>query len=420
MIPSAGEQLAAAIAANDAQRVQRTLDEHPELKSTLDGPLETYSFGQTALMAAVHKGSREMVDVLLRAGADINARSDWWAGSFGVLDNDHGLADFLIERGAIVDAHAAARLGRIERLRELVERDPNVVHARGGDGQTPLHFAANVEIAAYLLEHGADINARDVDHESTAAQYMIHDRQEVVRFLVGRGCRTDILMAAALGNAELVREHLRHDPETIRMDVSERHFPMSNPRAGGTIYIWTLGSNKTPHQVARDFGHPEIWSLLMDRSPAELKLAEACMAGDEQMVQELQAAGKIEISEDAARRLAGAAQHGDGTAVRLMLANGWPVDVRGGLGATPLHWAAWHGDSGMVREILKYRPPMEAVDAVHGGTPLGWAIHGSTNSWRRDQGDYGSVVRQLLDAGAKAPEDTDLEASPEVIEALRR
>ena len=75
-----------------------------------------------------------------------------------------------------------------------------MVNARGGDGQTPLHFASTVDIAAYLLDQGADIDARDVDHESTPAQYMIDDRQEIARYLIQRGCKTDILMAAALGD----------------------------------------------------------------------------------------------------------------------------------------------------------------------------------------------------------------------------
>jgi very-short-patch-repair endonuclease len=49
---------------------------------------------------------------------------------------------FLVERGAVIDAHAAARLGMISKLTELVAADQNVVHAKGGDGQTPLHFAS--------------------------------------------------------------------------------------------------------------------------------------------------------------------------------------------------------------------------------------------------------------------------------------
>jgi len=126
-------------------------------------------------------------------------------------------------------------------LRELVSTNPDLVHARGGDGQTPLHFASTVEIAEFLLDRGADIDALDVDHESTPAQYMIRDRQDVVRCLVRRGCKTDIFMASALGDADLVRKHLDVDPDCVQMRVSGESFPMINRRSGGTIYQWTLG-----------------------------------------------------------------------------------------------------------------------------------------------------------------------------------
>ncbi|HEX4646726.1 MAG TPA: ankyrin repeat domain-containing protein, partial [Verrucomicrobiae bacterium] len=245
--------LKAAVIANDVARAVQALESYPGLKSKLNDPLPDSGFGTTPLLAAVQHANREMIDLLLRSGADINARSHWWAGSFGVLDDDRGLASFLIERGAVVDVHAAARLGMFERLDELVSADPALVRARGGDGQTPLHFARSVKIAEYLLDHGADIDARDIDHESTPAQYMVRDRQEVARYLVSRGCQTDILMAAALGDAELVRKHLEADPACIRMSVSEQWFPKRDWHAGGVIYIWTLGSHKTPHTVAREF-----------------------------------------------------------------------------------------------------------------------------------------------------------------------
>src|SRR5438105_2384499 len=104
-------EIIAAIKANDAGQVSQAIERYPELKPRLNEPAPDHPFGITALMAAVQRKNKEMIDVLLRAGADINARSRWWAGSFGVLDNDNGLAEFLIERGAIVDVHAAARLG---------------------------------------------------------------------------------------------------------------------------------------------------------------------------------------------------------------------------------------------------------------------------------------------------------------------
>ncbi|OLC47786.1 MAG: hypothetical protein AUH43_10990 [Acidobacteria bacterium 13_1_40CM_65_14] len=419
-----GQALKRAVCADSATRVSEVLEQHPELKSRLDDPLPNYAFGGTALLAAVQRGNREMIDVLLRAGADINARSHWWAGSFGVLDNDRGLAPFLIERGAIVDAHAAAQLGMMERLDELVSADPDLVHARGGDGQTPLHFAASVPIAQYLLDRGADIDARDIDHESTPAQWMIRDRQDVARYLVGHGCRTDILMAAALGDAALVRKHLDADPSCVRMSVSEEFFPKKDPQSGGCIYIWTLGAHKTAHLIARELGHDEVFRLLMERTPDTLKLAVACDLGDEELCNTLLITrpGLVHtLTDDERRKLAIAAQNNNTDAVRLMLKAGWPVDVRGQHGGTPLHWAAWHGNAEMVRELLRHTPPLEVADNEHHAKPLGWAIHGSLHGWYRATGDYGATVDALLQAGVAHPEVADdFEGSDAVRDVLRR
>ncbi|MGH9592580.1 MAG: ankyrin repeat domain-containing protein, partial [Bryobacteraceae bacterium] len=298
------------------------------------------------------------------------------------------------------------------------------VHARGGDGQTPLHFASTIEIAEYLLAHGADIDARDIDHESTPAQYMVRDRQQIARYLVSRGCQTDILMAAALGDLDLVRKHLDRDPSCIRRNVSERYFPKTNSHGGGTIYIWTLGQYWTAHRAAREFSHLEALDLLMERSPADLKLSSACELGDEAAVRFLIASqpdtGRT-LPEEERRKVTDAALNNNDAAVRLMLEAGWPVDARGQHGATPLHWAAWNGNLEMLHEILRYQPQLELKENDFKGTPLGWAIHGSKNGWRRAQGDYPGVVEALIDAGAEAPELTDgLEASEPVREVLRR
>lgn len=409
MPESPAHALAAAVRADDAARVAQVLERYPELTSSLDDPMPDGAFGATPLLGAVHAGNREMIDVLLRAGADINARSHWWAGSFGVLDNDSGLAAFLIERGARVDAYAAARHGMLDILKGLIAADPSVVHARGGDGQTPLHVAATAEIAEYLLDHGADIDARDVDHESTPAQYAVRDRQPVAKYLVSRGCRTDILLAAALGDRELVRRHLDADPACIRVSVSDAHFPKQDPRSGGTIYNWTLDRHKTPHAVARDFGHDEVFRLLVERSPAELKLAIACELGDEQTVNDLLATDPDlvqRLSDDERRKLAAAAQNNSMQAVRLMLAAGWPVDVRGlQHGGTALHWAAFHGNAQMVRALLARNAPLELKDDEYKATPLEWALYGSKHGWHRESGEYPATVEALLQAGATPPTD---------------
>jgi ankyrin repeat protein len=397
------EQFQQAVRTDDVAGARRLLEAHSMLRAKIDEPLG--SFGSPAI---INVRSKEMLDVLLAAGADLNAKSCWWAGGFGLL---HGaspeLAAYAIERGAIVDVHAAARLGMLDRLRELVEADPELVRARGGDGQTPLHFAATVAIAEYLLDRGAEIDTRDLDHESTPAQWMLDDRLDVARYLVARGCRTDLLMAAALGDLELARRHLDADPDCIRVRVSEQFFPMVNPRSGGTIYQWKLGWYVSAHQVARKFGHGDVLQLLQERSPADVQLIEACWMGDETAALAIRHAHPDvvdRLSEADRRMVAHAARNNETGVVRLMLACGWPVDARGQHQATPLHWAAFHGNAAMAQAILRFGPPLEVADAEFRATPLDWAIYGSEHGWHSSSGNYAATVQVLLEAGAKVPE----------------
>ncbi len=396
--------LLAALSRNDASAVAKALDDHPDLKTMLDRPLQGLPFDGTPLLAAVTHQNREMIDVLLRAGAHIDAKSHWWAGGFGALDTANlALVPFLIERGARVNAHAAARQGRLDDLRMIVEADGPQVHARGGDGQTPLHVAASVAVAEYLLDRGADIDARDIDHESTPAQYMVRDRPEVARYLVARGCQTDILLAAALGDLPLVERHLTADPASIRTRVSDEFFPRRDPRSGGTIYTWTLGSHKSAHAVARDFGHDTVWRLLMSQSAPVMQLAEACAAGDELLVRDLLVQHPSEtgtLPPDIQRLLPDAARGNETATVRLMLEAGWPPDARGDHGGTALHWAAFHGNAGMAQDLLRHGAPIDVRDVDHDGDPLGWAIHGSEHGWGCRTGDYPATIAALRDAGA--------------------
>jgi ankyrin repeat protein len=429
------EALTAAVKANDASLVRDVLVRYPSLRSRIDEPLPNYSFDTPPIIAAVQNGNREIIDVLLNAGANVNQRTRWWAGSFGVLDcASSGLADYLISRGTIVDIHAAARLGKIDRVRELLAADPQIVHARGGDGQLPLHFAATIEIAALLLDHGADIDARDIDHESTAAQYMACSRQylewrepyrhDVARFLISRGAQADILMASAIGDLELVERILNHDPESIRTTVSERYFPKHDPKSGGSIYLFGFGWTRSPHMVAHQFEHPEVFALLMQRSPNWLRLINAAEVGDEAYFQRIltdhpQLFQKLSIN--AARRIIGVAVRNNTRAVHQLLSAGWPAGAAMDNGQTALHFAAWHGNVEMVRDLITHHAPINVFEAEHGGGPIAWALHGSLHSWEREKGDYPGVTRALLIAGAAIPKpERPLEAPEELLAIIEQ
>src|SRR5579862_6109546 len=255
------EQARNAFHADDAPAISQLLAEHPVFRARINDPIGPFN---SPLIMGVR--SRAMLDVLLDAGADINARSQWWAGGFGLLDcAQPELAAYALERGATLTVHAAARLGMLNELGAMISADPALVNAPGGDGQTPLHFASTVAVADFLLDHGADINARDVDHESTPIQYMVSKRPDVARHLIHRGAQADLLAAAALGAIELAGRLLDANPDSIRMRVDDESFPRMNPHSGGTIYQWELGWHVSAVQVARKFGHAEMFDFLMMR-----------------------------------------------------------------------------------------------------------------------------------------------------------
>jgi ankyrin repeat protein len=403
---------------DDVEAFRGVLKQFPALKTKINEP--TDDFGAPLIN---HVRSQAMLDALLDAGADINARSKWSPGSFGLLDSaSPDVAAHAIRRGAIVTVHAAARLGMMEQLKGLIAANPELVHARGGDGQMPLHFASTVEIAEYLLNHGADIEAHDLDHESTPAQYMVGERPEICRYLIRRGCKTDILMAAALGDISLVEKHLDADPECIRMRVSDEYFPMiGGGRSGGTIYQWKLGWHVSALQVAESLGHQAIFDLLMERSPAEEKLLNACWLHDEAMVNELLAhrPNLAPALPPAGRRhVAHAARNDDTSAARLMVAAGLPVQVFSQHHASSLHWAGFHGNVELARLFIKHGATLENNDNEFKSTALNWAQYGSTNAWHPESGDYPATVTALLAAGAKLPQH--LAGTEAVKEVLRR
>ncbi|MGH8637535.1 MAG: ankyrin repeat domain-containing protein, partial [Burkholderiales bacterium] len=100
--------------------------------------------------------------------------------------------------------------------------------------------------------------------------------------------------------------------------------------------------------------------------------------------------------------------------------SGWPLDARGQHGTTALHWAAFHGNAEMTRRLLARGAPIAVVDRDYAGTPMRWAIYGSTHGWHCRTGDYAGVVRALVEAGAPVPADADLaDASQAVKDAVR-
>lgn len=116
----------------------------------------------TPLHEAAAKGKFEICRLLLKHGADpLKKNRDGNTPLDLVKEGDQDVADLLRGDSALLEA---AKKGNLARIQKLVT--PENINCRDTQGRnsTPLHLAAgynNYEVAEYLLENGADVNAQD-------------------------------------------------------------------------------------------------------------------------------------------------------------------------------------------------------------------------------------------------------------------
>jgi ankyrin repeat protein len=249
-----------------------------------------------------------------------------------------------------------------------------------------------------LLERGADINAHDIDHQSTAAQYKVKDT-ELCRYLIARGADIDIFMAAALGDLELAERVLSGDPGAITAHIGD---PGYAPVPPGHIYQWKLTGGPSVLMVAAKDGGREIYNFLLSRSPLKEQFLAACQLGDKASASKALEANPDLLSALAATdraQIVEAAFSHNLPALELMLNLGFDVNTRGGEGFTPAAHAALRGDVEVVRMLIEHRADLE-IRNDYGGTALDSCQWGSLN-FRDRNGDYPACAETLLRGGAK-------------------
>ncbi|XP_055087022.1 kinase D-interacting substrate of 220 kDa B isoform X1 [Periophthalmus magnuspinnatus] len=323
--------------------------------------------GQTPLMVAAEQGNLEIVQELIRRGANVN------------LDDIDSWTSLI----------CAAKEGHIEVVQELLENGANLEHRDMG-GWTALMWAAykgRTEVARLLLEKGANPNI--------TGQYSVYP----------------IIWAAGRGHAEIVHLLLQH---SAKVNCSDKY--------GTTPLIWAArkghynsvmhllangadvdqeGANSmTALIVAVKGGYTDVVKELLKRNPnvnmtdkdGNTALAIAAKEGHTEIVQDLLDAGTyVNIPDRSGETmLIGAVRGGHVEIVRALLNKYADIDVRGMDGKTALYWAVEKGNATMVRDILQCNPDTESC-TKEGETPLIKAT-----KMRNIE-----IVELLLDKGAK-------------------
>lgn len=228
-------------------------------------PEVTDQYGATALVAACGRKYLDVARTLLEHGADPNMRTNSGATPLSCACEcpDPALARLLLGHGAKWTINAAAMLGDMPQLRELLDEGEHVdtlgawdktplmlalehgqsnaatlliakganVNARDHNSITPLHYAAggpDPEMVSFLIAAGAEVNARAKDTGATPLHYAARSgRADSVRRLLDAGALiapggdfSDLLYwAARAGNLEVGILLLEHGAKATTADL---------------------------------------------------------------------------------------------------------------------------------------------------------------------------------------------------------
>jgi len=262
-----------------------------------------------------------------------------------------------------------------EALRRMLAAgaDPNgdVYKEPRMDGlDAPIHVAARrrrVKAVEILLDHGADINARNGHGKTAYAHAIRRGFNDVVAVLRARSVEK-VLDASQGASMATSTDKPLAAPLEARVDASLKP---------------SLDTFLTP---ADEFAVAIV--------EGNLDGAQRILAEDPRVIR----TGNPE--ED--RLLADVAGRLNPAPVMLLIRAGADLAAPGLDGGTPLHQTAWFGSPMNARMLIAAGAPLDVLDSTHRTTPLGWAAHGSRYSGGADRRPevYVEIVNMLLDAGA--------------------
>jgi len=246
-------------------------------------------FGKTALMMASEKGYKEIMEMLLAKGADVNAKGKPGKTAL-MIATENGyeqVVKLLLAKGADVQAqevlgNTALMMAFEKGYKEIME----MLLAKGADvnkknyfNETALIMAANngyKEIMEKLLAKGADVNAKNKDSKTALMAASEKGYKEIVEMLLAKGADVNakgkpgkmaLMIAVENGYKEIVEMLLAKGAAVNAKDKDGKTALMAASEKGYEEIVKLLLAEKRAVNLKDSNGHTALWWANMSSSP---------------------------------------------------------------------------------------------------------------------------------------------------------
>ena len=368
---------------------------------------------QTCLHVASHTGNRDIVEVLLQYGADINALQSGRNALYCAARKEHqGVVDVLLNFGASAEAkviqqaqalHGACRKGHTRTVRRLLQYgvDIEVVDV---NQSTALHIAVqkgNKKMVRLLFEHGARIEVSDVGHLTALHHAVAQGQYDMMMLLLDHGADIEArridgctpLALAALNGWAIAVKLLVNKGANVHAVRNDGSSVLHCGALGGDLEVvsFLLHHGADPQAVCNDKFSVLHWAVLRDgcsRTAVKVLLDLGIVLDPLQLVHP----GSFEVPDSSSN----AARQG---IMEVLITQGADLTLANGYGETVLHLAVKSPQ--LVDFLIEAAVDLDAVD-----------IEGCTALHRAAELGCSAVVNRLVHAGSDVNQRTLLGQTP--------
>lgn len=299
------------------------------------------------IQEAAAEGDLKTLDRLLEQGADINGRTsyEWDSHQRSALDQailakNGKIVKRLIEKGAKLSIYNAIELDDISTVKRLIDEGVNLNAIDPSYGSSyPMDsaiFYNRIDMVRLLVSKGCNIRMKKSGGDTYLHGAAAFGRLGIVKMLIAAGAEVDVADKEKETPVYSAAERLWDSPRNqlvIKLLVSEGADPNKRSKAYGYNALYQIVRNGYPDLAKDILSKNGTWDVFI-----------ASGIGDEKHLIEC-------------------------------LRNTKNVNIKDGLGYTPLHWAAEGGNLAAVKLLVNAGANINASNK-YGNTPLIMALDG--------------------------------------------